>query len=57
VKLQVEKDAIAAPRELLGKRRPLAREQPVADLESKDQTTEPVGERPGLGDGVDIQGD
>jgi hypothetical protein len=35
----------------------VAREQPAADLETTDRAAERIGQRAGLGGGVDVEGD
>ena len=57
VKLQIEKNAIAACGELLDDAWTLAREQVAADLEPANGPSQLIGERPRLGSGVDVKRD
>src|SRR5262249_17384380 len=57
VKLEIQKDAIAATHELLDEPRTMTREQAAADLEAADQSPQPVREFPRIVHRVDIECD
>ncbi len=57
VELQVEEDAIAAGDELLDDGRSVAREQPAADLEAADRSTERIGQCACFSGRIDVEGD
>jgi hypothetical protein len=57
VKLQIEKDAIAACRELGRQRRTLAREQTTADLETTDCAAQSIRKHARVRDGIDVECD
>ena len=57
VELQIEEHAVASRRELLDERRPLAGEQPAADLEAANDIPQAIRQAARVGRRIDVERD